>query len=103
MNSRVEKIQISGIRRFSEKVKKVDGAVSLTIGQPDFDVPRAVAEGMIKAVNDGKTTYTSNAGLDELRDEICEYLKSFVLIMKKKKSVLQLEEVKVYFQYYLHL
>ena len=85
MNSRVEKIQISGIRRFSEKVKKVDGAVSLTIGQPDFDVPRAVAEGMIKAVNDGKTTYTSNAGLDELRDEICEYLKSFDINYEKEE------------------
>ena len=36
MNKRVEKIQISGIRRFAEKVKKVEGAISLTIGQPDL-------------------------------------------------------------------
>lgn len=77
MNSRVEKIQISGIRRFSEKVKKVDGAISLTIGQPDFNIPTDIAQAMIKAIEDGKTTYTSNAGIDELREEICTYLKGF--------------------------
>ncbi|OOM09257.1 pyridoxal phosphate-dependent aminotransferase [Clostridium saccharobutylicum] len=77
MNSRVEKIQISGIRRFSEKVKKVDGAISLTIGQPDFNIPTDIAKAMIKAIENGKTTYTSNAGIDELREEICTYLKGF--------------------------
>ena len=77
MNKQVEKIQISGIRRFAEKVKKVDGAISLTIGQPDFPVPQNVSEAMIKAINENKTTYTSNAGIDELREEICTYLKGF--------------------------
>lgn len=77
MNTRVESIQISGIRKFSEKVKKVDGAISLTIGQPDFNVPKAVSEAMIKAIQDNKTTYTSNAGIDELREQICDYLKTF--------------------------
>lgn len=77
MNKQVEKIRISGIRRFAEKVKKVDGAISLTIGQPDFPVPQSVSEAMIKAINENKTTYTSNAGIDELREEICTYLKSF--------------------------
>jgi len=85
MNNRVEKIQISGIRRFAEKVKKVDGAVSLTLGQPDFHVPKAVADGMIKAIKDGKTTYTSNAGIDELRKEICSYLKSFNINYEKEE------------------
>ncbi|WP_394886278.1 pyridoxal phosphate-dependent aminotransferase [Clostridium butyricum] len=77
MNKRVEKIQISGIRRFAEKVKKVEGAISLTIGQPDFNVPIAVASGMINAVETNKTSYTSNAGIDELREEICTYLINF--------------------------
>ena len=77
MNKRVEKIQISGIRRFAEKVKKVEGAISLTIGQPDFNVPIAVASGMINAVETNKTSYTSNAGIDELREEICTYLRNF--------------------------
>lgn len=77
MNKRVEKIQISGIRRFAEKVEKVEGAISLTIGQPDFNVPIAVASGMINAVETNKTSYTSNAGIDELREEICTYLRNF--------------------------
>lgn len=77
MNKKVEKIQISGIRRFAEKVKKVEGAISLTIGQPDFNVPIAVASGMINAVETNKTSYTSNAGIDELREEICTYLRNF--------------------------
>ena len=77
MNKRLEKIQISGIRRFAEKVKKVDGAISLTIGQPDFNVPMSVAQGMIDAIKTNKTTYTSNAGIDELREEICIYLRTY--------------------------
>lgn len=77
MNKQVEKIQISGIRRFAEKVKNVDGAISLTIGQPDFSVPKNVSEAMINAIKEDKTTYTSNAGIDELREGICTYLKTF--------------------------
>lgn len=77
MNKQVEKIQISGIRRFAEKVKKVEGAISLTIGQPDFSVPIDISNAMIKAIKEDKTTYTSNAGIDELREEICKYLKTF--------------------------
>lgn len=77
MNKRVENIEISGIRKFAEKVKNVDGAISLTIGQPDFHVPVDISKAMIKAIEDNKTEYTSNAGIDELREEICTYLKSF--------------------------
>ena len=77
MNKQVEKIQISGIRRFAEKVKNVEGAISLTLGQPDFCVPLNISEGMINAIKTNKTTYTSNAGVDELREEICKYLKTF--------------------------
>lgn len=77
MNKRLEKIQISGIRRFSEKVNNVEGAISLTIGQPDFNVPVSVANGMINAIETNKTSYTSNAGIDALREEICTYLRKF--------------------------
>lgn len=77
MNKQVEKIQISGIRRFAEKVKKVEGAISLTIGQPDFSVPIDICDAMINAIKENKTTYTSNAGIDELREEISKYLKTF--------------------------
>ena len=85
MNKQVEKIQISGIRRFAEKVKKVEGAISLTIGQPDFSVPADISEAMINAINTNKTVYTSNAGIDELREEICCYLKTFDIDYNKEE------------------
>lgn len=85
MNNRVEEIQISGIRRFAEKVKKVDGAISLTIGQPDFNVPENISEAMIEAIKRNKTAYTSNAGIDELREAICEYLKTFNINYNKEE------------------
>lgn len=85
MNNRVEEIQISGIRRFAEKVKKVDGAISLTIGQPDFKVPVNISEAMIEAIKRNKTEYTSNAGIDELREAICEYLKTFNINYNKEE------------------
>ncbi len=85
MNKRVEKIHISGIRRFADKVKNVDGAISLTLGQPDFCVPKHISEAMINAIKNGKTTYTSNAGVDELREEICRYLKKFNIYYDKEE------------------
>lgn len=85
MNKQVQKIQISGIRRFAEKVKKVKGALSLTLGQPDFPVPAHISEAMINAIKDNKTIYTSNAGIDELREEICQYLKTFEIDYDKEE------------------
>lgn len=85
MNKQVEKIQISGIRRFAEKVTKVDGAISLTIGQPDFCVPVNISEAMINAIKSNKTAYTSNAGIDELREEICKHLKTFDINYNKEE------------------
>lgn len=85
MNKRVEKIQISGIRRFAEKVKKVEGAISLTLGQPDFYVPISVSHEMINAIETNKTSYTSNAGIEELREEICTYLKNFHIEYDKEE------------------
>lgn len=85
MNKQVEKIQISGIRRFAEKVKNVEGAISLTLGQPDFPVPAHISEAMINAINTNKTVYTSNAGIDELREEICKYLKTFNIDYDKEE------------------
>ena len=85
MNKRLEKIQISGIRRFAEKVKKADRAISLTIGQPDFFVPVSVSQAMINAVETNKTTYTSNAGIEELRQEICTYLRKFDIEYAKEE------------------
>ncbi|WP_304576444.1 pyridoxal phosphate-dependent aminotransferase, partial [uncultured Clostridium sp.] len=74
MNENLSNVKISGIRRFYNEVQKVDGAISLTLGQPDFKLPLAIEEGLIKAIRDNKTTYTSNLGIIELREEISRYL-----------------------------
>lgn len=76
MNNRVRDIEISGIRKFYNKVRKVEGAISLTLGQPDFNVPSAIKEGIKDAIDNNKTVYTENAGLKELRYEISKYLKT---------------------------
>lgn len=76
MNNRVIDVEISGIRKFYNKVRKVEGAISLTLGQPDFNIPLAIKNGIKKAIDDDKTVYTENAGVRELRAEISNYLKT---------------------------
>lgn len=74
ISNNVQQIEISGIRRFFNKVIKVPDAISLTVGQPDFKVPEEIKLAMINAIKEDKTSYTSNAGIDELREEISLYL-----------------------------
>ena len=74
MNLNLKNVQISGIRKFYNEVKKIDGAISLTLGQPDFPVPKVVKEALINAVNEDKTVYTENAGILPLRKETSQYL-----------------------------
>lgn len=74
MNKNLNNVKISGIRKFYNEVQKVDGAISLTLGQPDFKLPISIEEGLINAIKENKTTYTSNLGIVELREEISKYL-----------------------------
>ena len=60
----------SGIRRMFELAKEYPDAINLTLGEPCFEAPRSVCEAAIKALLDGKTKYTPNAGIKELRDAI---------------------------------
>ncbi|MBY0754909.1 aminotransferase class I/II-fold pyridoxal phosphate-dependent enzyme [Clostridium sardiniense] len=76
MNNRVMAVEISGIRKFYNKVRKVEGAISLTLGQPDFNTPIAIKNGIKKAIDENKTVYTENAGVKELRSEISNYLRT---------------------------
>lgn len=68
-------IQLSLIRRFSNLVLTVPGALSLTIGQPDFKTPDNIKEAGIKAICSNYTSYSHNQGFIELRREISNYLK----------------------------
>lgn len=70
----VESIEISGIRKFYNAVQNYPEAVSFVFGEPDFEVPEKIRKAITNALDSGKTGYTSNAGIIELREEICGYL-----------------------------
>ncbi len=88
MNKNVQSIEISGIRKFFNKVSKYPDAISLTLGQPDFDVPSRVKDAIIKAINDGKSKYTANAGIVELREEISKFLKTLDINYNKDEIMI---------------
>ncbi|MDO4523625.1 MAG: aminotransferase class I/II-fold pyridoxal phosphate-dependent enzyme, partial [Eubacteriales bacterium] len=71
---KVTTIKPSGIRKFFDIVSEMPDAISLGVGEPDFDTPWRVREEGIYSLERGRTFYTSNAGLKELRQEICNYL-----------------------------
>jgi aminotransferase len=70
----VVEIQPSGIRKFFDIVSEMKDAISLGVGEPDFDTPWHIREEGIYSLEKGRTFYTSNAGLKELKYEICNYL-----------------------------
>lgn len=74
VSSRVRDLEPSGIRKFFDVVLQMEDVISLGVGEPDFVTPWHVREEGIYALEKGRTTYTSNAGLLELRQEICRYL-----------------------------
>ncbi len=74
LSDRVAALEPSGIRKFFDIVSEMPDAISLGVGEPDFDTPWRVREAGITSLEKGKTFYTSNAGLKELRYEISRYL-----------------------------
>ena len=74
VNKEIKKIKPSGIRKFFDIAKEIDGAISLGVGEPDFDTPWHIREEGIYSLERGKTYYTSNAGLKDLRIEICNFM-----------------------------
>lgn len=71
---KVVNIPPSGIRKFFDIVSEMPDAISLGVGEPDFDTPWHIREEGIYSLERGRTFYTSNAGLKELREEIANYL-----------------------------
>ncbi len=68
-------IKPSGIRKFFDIVNEMDDVISLSVGEPDFDTPWHIRDEGIYSLEKGRTFYTSNAGLKELKEEVCSYLK----------------------------
>ncbi|MGQ7886611.1 aminotransferase A [Paenibacillus sp. WC2504] len=75
INPQVKDIQISGIRKISNLVSTIPGALTLTIGQPDFPTPRHIIEAGQRALDENKTVYTQNPGLLELRQAVSHFVK----------------------------
>lgn len=75
LSQKVLNLKFSGIRAFFDMANEIPDVISLGVGEPDFDTPWHIREAGIQALQSGKTFYTSNAGLQELRAAISSYTK----------------------------
>ena len=75
IGKKVVDIKPSGIRKFFDIVQETEGAISLGVGEPDFDTPWHIRDEGIYSLEKGRTFYTSNSGLKELRQEVSNYIK----------------------------
>ena len=71
----IVQIKPSGIRKFFDIVTEMKDAISLGVGEPDFDTPWHIRDEGIFSLEKGRTFYTSNSGLKDLKQEICNYIK----------------------------
>ncbi len=74
LSDKAKELKPSGIRKFFDLANEMEGVISLGVGEPDFKTPWSIREAAIKSLERGKTRYSANAGLVELRKEICRYL-----------------------------
>lgn len=74
LSKKVKDIPFSGIRKFFDIAASYKDVISLSVGEPDFKTPWAIRKEAIKTLEKGKTTYTANAGLEQLRNAISDYL-----------------------------
>ncbi|WP_025678619.1 aminotransferase class I/II-fold pyridoxal phosphate-dependent enzyme [Paenibacillus massiliensis] len=89
LSSRVRDIRPSGIRAFFDLNGAGGDTIALGVGEPDFVTPAKVREACIQALHDGRTKYTSNAGMLELREELAAYLSSsFALSFEPEHEIL---------------
>lgn len=70
----IQDIKPSGIRKFFSLAREMEGVISLSVGEPDFKTPWRVRRAAIRSLEEGKTWYTANAGMQELKEEISKYL-----------------------------
>ena len=89
LSDTIVEIKPSGIRKFFDIVSEMKDAISLGVGEPDFETPWHIRDEGIQSLEKGKTFYTSNNGLMELREEICHYLKRrYDISYKAREEVL---------------
>ncbi len=78
LNPTVLEIKPSGIRKFFDIATDMDDVISLGVGEPDFQTPWHIRQAGIKSLQDGKTKYTSNWGIMELRKAVSQYMKELI-------------------------
>ena len=89
LSEKVKEIKPSGIRKFFDIVSDMPDAISLGVGEPDFETPWHIREEGIYSLEKGRTHYTSNAGLKELKQEIAAYLhRKFQLTYHPQNEIL---------------
>ena len=74
LSKTIVEIKPSGIRKFFDIASEMDDVISLGVGEPDFDTPWHIRDEGIYSLEKGKTSYTSNAGLKELKEEVSKFL-----------------------------
>ena len=79
LSRRVQEIKPSGIRKFFDIANEMEDVVALGVGEPDFKTPWVVRDAAIQTLERGRTSYSANAGLARLREEICRYLEKYAL------------------------
>ena len=88
ISKKAENIKPSGIRKFFDLCAGSKDVISLGVGEPDFHTPWEISEAGIRTIKSGKTQYTSNKGLLELREEIAEYQKTRYNVNYDKEEVI---------------
>ncbi len=78
LSRKTQEIKFSGIRKFFDIAATMKDVVSLSVGEPDFKTPFIIRKEAIRTLEKGKTAYTSNSGLENLRTEIANYLKNTI-------------------------
>lgn len=86
LNSKIKQMKPSGIRKFFDIAQEMDGVISLGVGEPDFKTPWVIRQEAIGTLEKGKTCYTANAGLMELRKEISAYFQRSIHTYYDPKS-----------------
>ncbi len=74
LSQTVQELKPSGIRKFFDIAETMEDVISLGVGEPDFPTPWEIRKAGILSLESGKTRYTSNRGLERLREEICTYM-----------------------------
>ena len=94
LNDTITEIQPSGIRKFFDIAASMDDVISLGVGEPDFETPWKIRNAAIKSLERGKTGYSSNRGLAELRSEISKLIEKIAQTLPSLSRMKTVEDLR---------